>query len=527
MKVLVSDKYSAKGIEVFEAAEGIEVDYLPGLSAEELLEKIDEYDGLAVRSATKATAQVISKASRLRVIGRAGIGVDNIDLKAATRAGICVMNTPGGNNITTAEHTIGMLLALSRNIPQANQSLKSFKWEKSKFLGTEVMGKTLGVIGLGNIGKVVAKLGMGLNMRVVGFDPFLSDDMAKKLGIRKVELDDLLAAADYVTVHVPKSDKTLGLINAKAIAKMKDGVRILNCARGGIVDESALADALASGKVAGAALDVFVTEPPGKHPLFEFKNVICTPHLGASTQEAQNNVAVMIAEQMIDFLKNGTIINAVNVFSLSPEQQEEMEPFTELATKLGSMLAQVSSKAPAEIHFLYGGEASDLDTTPLRAAALKGFMEQIAEVDVNSINAEFLTTERGIALQETRKSSLKGFANLIGLTGVYPDGSTMVLEGARLGLSDLRLVRYDDMATGIELAGTMLILRNHDRPGVVGEVGTLLGQSDVNIANLRLSRQEAGGEALLMISIDSPVPQKVLEQVRNMPAIVSVDQVVL
>ena len=528
MKILVSDKYSEKGIAVFQASDGIEVDYRPGLSPDELMSVIDQYDGLAVRSATKATAEVIAKGERLKVIGRAGIGVDNIDLEAATRAGICVMNTPGGNNITTAEHTIAMLLALSRNVPQATSSLKSGKWEKTKFIGTEVMNKSLGVIGLGNIGKVVAKLGKGLNMKILGHDPFLSDEMAGKLGIKKVELDELFAKSDYITVHVPKGKRTVGLINADAFAKMKDGVRVLNCARGGIVDEDALFSALQSGKVAGAALDVFTIEPPGDHPLLKLDNVICTPHLGASTIEAQDNVATMIADQMIDYLKYGTIVNSVNVSSIDPENLKELEPYLKISERLGSMLAQLCDVAPLELHLTYGGEVSALEQTdPLKAFALRGFMSQIAEIDVNTINAQFLASERGIAIQETKAPTIRGFANLIGLKAIFQDGNILELQGARLGIGDLRLVRFNNLVTGIELAGPLLVIHNHDRPGVVGELGTLLGVAEINIANLRLTRNKAGGEALLMISIDEPAIASVLEKARALPNVISVRQVVL
>lgn len=511
-KVLVSDKFSEKGLEIFKDSGNIEVDYTPGLSPEELLDIIDKYDALVVRSKTKPNEQVIDKASNLKVIGRAGVGVDNIDLAAATRSGICVMNTPGGNNRTAAEHTISMMLAMSRNIPQADKSLKGGKWEKPKFIGTEVLGKTLGVIGLGNIGRVVASLGKGLNMKVLGFDPFISDEAAEKLGIKKVDLNEVFKRSDYVTVHVPKNEKTVGLIDAEAIAKMKDGVRILNCARGGIVDEDALLSAMESGKVRGAALDVFTAEPPGEHPLLKRENVIATPHLGASTTEAQDNVAIMVAEQIIDFLNTGTIVNSVNVPSLSPEQHKVLAPYLEISEKLGSMLGQLCRKAPVEIEILYGGDATALQTDSLKGAMLEGFMSHIAEVEVNPINAVFLASERGIEIVETKRKSIKGFDNLIGVTAVFKDDEEIRLQAAKMGAGDLRLVGFNGLFANIEFAENMLIIKNKDLPGVVGEVGTLLGKAGINIANLRLARKKEGGTAVLIVSIDTPVSSETISE---------------
>ena len=525
-KVLISDKYSDKGIERFRSNPEMEVDYKPGLTPDELMAIIGDYDALAVRSATKVTEEVFAKATKLKVVGRAGIGVDNIDLNAATKSGICVMNTPGGNTITTAEHTIAMLMSLTRNIPAANSSLKSGKWEKPKFIGTEVMGKTLGVIGLGNIGKVVASLARGLQMKVLGFDPFVSDEKAHKMGVRKATLDEIWAQSDYITVHVPRTEKTTGMINAETIAKMKDGVRILNCARGGIVDEQALIEGLRSGKVKGAALDVFEKEPPAAdHPLLSMDNVVTTPHLGASTTEAQDNVGIMVADQIIDFLLNGTIYNSVNVPSMTAEEMKIAAPFLMIAERLGSMQAQLSHEAPARMELLYGGEASELPKEPIKAAALKGFMSHIAEVDVNLINAGYLASDRGIEVQEITQENVKGFDNLVGIRAVYNDGKFRNLQGAKMAVGDVRMVLYNDHQTDIELQDYLLVISNHDRPGVVGEVGMILGKSEINIANLRLSRRTKDSQARLMITIDSPAPEAVMEQIRSLPNVIKARQV--
>ncbi len=526
-KILVSDKFSDKGLEIIEDAEDGAVDYRPGLESEKLLKIIDRYDGLLIRSNTMVTKEVLEKSDRLKVVGRAGVGVDNIDLEAATRRGVCVMNTPGGNNRTTAEHTIAMLLALSRNIPAANGSIKSGKWEKPKFIGTEIRNKTLGVIGLGNIGKVVASLGKGLAMKVMGYDPFISDEKADELGINKVGLDDIFKNSDYITVHVPKNEKTTGLIDKNAIEMMKDGVRIVNCARGGIVDEEALLEGLDSGKIKGAALDVFNTEPPGNHPLFKYDNVVATPHLGASTREAQDIVAVMVAEQALNYLRSGAITNSVNVPSLSGQELKRIYPFMKLAGLLGSLLAQLAEEAPNEIQILFGGEASDIMREPVISSTMQGFMRRIAEVEVNSVNAIALAHDRGIRISEKGRRALEGFGNIIGLKATFSDGSLLSLQGARIGLSDLRLVRYNGLVTDIELSGNILIATNKDQPGVVGEVGTILGRQGVNIANLRLARKEEGGEAILIVAIDSIASKNVIEKIAALDAIVDVKQVSL
>jgi D-3-phosphoglycerate dehydrogenase / 2-oxoglutarate reductase len=515
-KVLVSDKFSERGLEVFAASGTVQADYKAGLSPDELIAAIPEYDGLVVRSKSRVTPEVVAVADKLKVVGRAGVGVDNIDQNAATKAGICVMNTPGGNNRTTAEHTIAMLLSLSRNIPKADASLRGGKWEKPKFIGTEVLNKTIGVIGLGNIGSVVGRLARGLDMKVLGHDPFCSDERAKQLGIKKVELDELFANSDYVTVHVPKNDKTTGLINKAAIDTMKDGVFVLNCARGGIVDEADLLAALESGKVRGAALDVFTVEPPEGNPLAAHPNVVITPHLGASTTEAQDNVAIMVAEQIVDYLNTGTILNSVNVPSLPPEQMGELAPYLSVARGMGSMLAQLSDKAPEEIHLLYAGNAAGLRTELIRASAIHGFMETIAEVDVNSINAQALAQERGIGIQETHRNSVKGFATLVGVKAVYPGGEELDLQGLPRGEDDPRLVKFNGLSTDIELSGNLVVIRNTDKPGVVGEVGTELGKAGINIANLRLARRDAGGEAVLMVSVDEPAGKDVLATLQSL-----------
>ena len=523
MRVLISDKFSSKGIEAFRTSKGVTVDYQPDLTADALLDVIGKYDALAVRSKTKVTKRVLRRATRLQVVGRAGTGVDNIDVDEATRLGIVVMNTPGGNTITTAEHAIAMMLALSRNVPQATASLKASRWEKSKFLGREVFNKRLGVIGLGNIGCVVADRAKGLHMQVAAYDPYLTDERAARLGVEKVDLETLLATSDYITVHTPKTEETTGLLNAAAFGKMKKGVMIINCARGGIVAEKDLARAIGKGIVAGAALDVFETEPPTGNPLLSLSNVICTPHLGASTSEAQDNVGVAVAQQILDYLKNKTIRNAVNVPSADPEVLSVLAPYLKLAEKLGSFQAQRLMGPPTQIEIEYAGEIADHDVAPVSTAVLKGFMEQIDE-HANYVNAAVLARGRGIRIIESTTRRPKDYANLITVS-VREKKRVATVSGSKFGERDVRIVRIDGYSLEATPEGYLLLVRNRDKPGVIGTLGTALGKSGVNIASLQLGRSRQGADAMVVVNIDTAVSRQLLAAFRKKPNILDATQV--
>lgn len=525
MKILVADRLAEAGLAVLrEAAEGglgLVVDDRSGISAEELLEAIGEYDALIVRSRTRVTAEVIDRARRLRVIGRAGIGVDNIDLVAATRRGIVVMNTPGGNNVTTAEHAIAMMMALARWIPQASASVKAGEWKKGKFIGSELAGKILGIVGAGNIGSLVADRARGLHMKVLACDPFITAEKARQLEVELVSLEELAERADFVSIHVPLTPETRNLIGRTFFERMKRGARLINCARGGIVDEEALADAIREGKLAGAALDVFAQEPPPpNHPLLALEQVVCTPHLGAATDEAQVNVAVAIARQIVDFLARGEMRNAVNVPSVSPELRERLNPFLELGAKLGSLQAQLLSAAPQTVQIEYAGEVAELDTRPVTIAVLHGLLSRLVESGtVNYVNAREVARERGIEVVETRSREPKGFLNFVAVRVQTPQASSEV-AGAVFGHDVVRLVKIDDFHLEAVPAGHILILHNRDVPGVVGNVGTLLGQVGINIAGLQLGRKAAGGMAISLIHVDDPVPEEVLDRLRRLPNVV-------
>ena len=525
-KVLITDSLAEQGRAILEAASGIETDYRPGLKPEEIRQIIGGYDALIVRSGTRATAEIIDAGTRLRVIGRAGIGVDNIDVEAASKRGIVVMNTPGGNNVTTAEHTITLLLAMARNIPQANASLRGGKWERNKFTGVEVCGKTLGIIGVGNIGSVVADRAQGLRMKVIAYDPYLSAEAAARGGIELVALDDLYARADFISVHTPLTAETRGLVGAAAFAKMKKTVRIVNCARGGIVDEAALAEAIRSGRVAAAALDVYVEEPPPKdHPLLSLDAVVTTPHLGASTDEAQINVAIAIAEQVVDFLTRGEVRAAVNVPNLSAERLAVLRPFLVLAEKVGALQAQIVSEAPLEVDIEGSGDVADHDMKALTAAVLKGLLSPVMDSGVNHVNAPFIARDRGIRVVESRSSLPSDFLNSITVR-VKRHGETTTVAGAVFGKKTLRIVRINKFYMEAVPEGTILILNNRDVPGVVGAVGTLLGQHGINIAGIELGRDESG-RAISFFHVDEPVPQPVLGELRGLPAITSAQLVSL
>jgi D-3-phosphoglycerate dehydrogenase len=524
-RVLLSDSLGPEGLARLQEQPDLHVDYKPGLAPDELCRIIGDYDGLVVRSGTKVTAGVIAHAAKLRVIGRAGIGVDNIDVEAATARGIVVMNTPGGSNVTTAEHTIAMLLALARSIPQAAAAVRAGEWPRSRWLGTEVCNKVLGIVGLGNIGAIVAERALGLRMKVIAFDPFATPETAARLRVELVALDDLYRRADFVSIHTPLTAETRGLIGRAAMARMKPGVRIVNCARGGIVDEQALREAIESGHVAGAALDVLETEPaPPNHPLLALDTVICTPHLGASTGEAQVNVAVAIAQQVAEFLTKGTIQGAVNAPSLSPEVLQVLRPFLGLAEKLGLLAAQLNPEIPSSIELRVRGDVAEREMGALSTAVLRGFLDRVLGVDVgysvNYVNAPGLARDRGIRVVEETSDDTVGYRDAIDLRIVAPS-RTLKLQGAVFGGSTVRLTRIDDFFMEAVPDGYILMLHNRDVPGVVGNVGTLLGQNRINIAGVELGRENVGGMAISLFHVDEAVSDDVLAQLRTLPHVVS------
>jgi D-3-phosphoglycerate dehydrogenase len=520
-RVLLSDTLSPRGIELLRGNPALQVELKPGLSPDELAAIIEPFHALVIRSGTRVTREVIDRAHSLKVIGRAGVGVDNVDLEAATRRGIVVMNSPSGNSVTTAEHAISMMMALARHIPAADFSTKQGKWEREKFVGTEVCGKTLGVVGLGNIGRIVADRAAGLKMKVIGYDPILAAQAAARLGIELVSLTEIYERADFITVHTPLTDETRGMIGDRAIGLMKPGVRIINCARGGIVDETALARALKSGKIAGAALDVFVEEPPpADHPLLTLPNVITTPHLGAATGEAQVQVAIDIAQQVTDFLTNGAIRQAVNIPTLTAKELETLGPHLRLGEQLGRLAAQIIREAPSQVTVGLGGEAANLNSEPITAAVLKGLLSHFLDETLNYVNAPFIARERGIQVVETRSREVTDYINTQTLT-VRTASGTHEVAGALVGNRALRIIRIDGFRVEAVPEGYFILCRNADVPGVVGAVGTLLGRSNVNIAGLALGRDRNGGSAINLVQIDGPAPAWVLDELRALPAIAS------
>jgi D-3-phosphoglycerate dehydrogenase len=523
MKVLVSDNISSKGIEILRKA-GLDVDVKTGLKPEELKSIIGEYHALIIRSATKVTEDIINVAKNLKVIGRAGSGLDNVDRAAASKMGIVVMNTPGGNTITTAEHTIAMMFAVARKIHQANTSMCQGKWEKKKFMGVELFNKTLGIVGLGNIGGEVAKRAQGLGMNVIAYDPFLSDEKTKNLGIDKVGLPALFSQADFITIHTPLTAETKYLISAETINTMKNGVYIVNCARGGIINEKDLFDALESGKVAGAALDVFEKEPPESNPLVGHEKVVCTPHLGASTQEAQENVAIAIAEQIVDYLVYGTIRNAVNFPSIPVDQVAVLQPYINLAEKLGSFTTQIFEGGITGVALEYRGEASELNISPVTIAALKGMLTPILEETVNFVNAPFIAKERGIEVKETKSTDAGDYQSLITMKVSAP-GKELSVSGTLFSKKDPRIVKIDDFTVEIVPEGCMLFMYNNDRPGVIGNIGTLLGKNDINIARMHFGREKAGGRAISVVNIDTCVTAQTLNEIKRLPNIIDVKEI--
>ncbi len=519
-KVLISDELSPAAVQIFKDR-GVDVTFMPELGKDKakLETMIAEFDGLAVRSATKVTEKVIGLASNLKVVGRAGIGVDNVDIKAATARGIIVMNTPFGNSITTAEHAIAMMFALARQIPEADRSTQAGKWEKSKFMGVELYGKTLGVIGCGNIGSIVADRGIGLKMKVIAFDPFLSEERAMEIGVEKVELASLLSRADFITLHTPLTDRTRGIIGEAAFARMKTGVRIINCARGGLVDEGALVEALKSGQVAGAAFDVFEVEPAKENVLFGLPNVICTPHLGAATTEAQENVALQVAEQMSDYLLKGAISNAINFPSITAEEAPRMRPYVKLAEQLGSFAGQLTEGPIRAVRIEYVGDVAELKIKALSAAAMAGVLKPVLSDSVNMVNAAATAKERGINLEEVTRGGDGAFGSYIKLT-ITSDKLQRSVAGTVFSDGRPRIIQVRDIDMEVELTPHMLFVRNADKPGFIGRFGTLMGEAGVNIATLNLGRDKPGGDAICLVSVDEPVPADVLEQVRGLPQVV-------
>ncbi|MBI3605522.1 MAG: phosphoglycerate dehydrogenase [Nitrospirae bacterium] len=526
MKVLVSDKLSDQGIEILKRS-GLEVDVKTRLTPEELIKEIKNYDGLIIRSATKVTADVIHAADRLKVIGRAGSGLDNVDINAASKKGIVVMNTPGGNTITTAEHALSMMCSMSRLIPQATSSMKAGQWEKNKFNGVEMYNKTLGIVGIGQIGSYVAKVAQGMGMQVIGYDPYLSEENAKKMGVEQIDLDALFRRSDFITLHIPLTAETKNLISKETIAVMKKGVRIINCARGGIINETDLYEALKSGKVAGAALDVFEKEPVDpKHPLLTLDNFIATPHLGASTTEAQENVAFAVAEQVVDYLVRGIIRNAVNLPSVSPDLLPEVQLYLTLAEKLGSLQSQLYEGGLQKVEIEYRGRVSELSTAQITIAVLKGLLSPILENSVNYVNAPIIAKERGISVHETKTSDAADFSSMI-VVRVYTSQTSGHVAGALYSQKDPRIVEIDGFSLEVVPEGCMLLIANNDKPGVIGNLGTLLGDHNVNIARMQLSREKIAGKAISVISVDTPVSPQILAQMKKLPNILSVKQIVL
>jgi D-3-phosphoglycerate dehydrogenase len=516
-KVLISDDLSPRAAEILRDR-GVEVDVKVGLKPDELKACIGEYDGLAVRSATKVKADILAAAKKLRVIGRAGIGVDNIDVPAATAKGVVVMNTPFGNSITTAEHAIALMFALARQIPAADRSTQAGKWEKSRFMGVELTGKTLGIIGCGNIGSIVADRALGLKMKVIAYDPFLTPERALALGVEKVELDPLLQRADFVTLHTPMTDATRGIIDAAAIAKMKTSARVINCARGGLVVEADMAEALKSGRIAGAAFDVFEVEPAKENVLFGLDDVVATPHLGASTEEAQENVALQVAEQIADYLINGAVINAINMPSVSPEDAPKLLPYMKLADQLGSFAGQLVETGLKQVTIEYEGHAAELNTKPITAAALTGLLTPVLET-VNMVNAPVIARERGIEVTEIKHAKSVDYQTRIKLT-VTTESRARSVCGTLFGADKPRLIMVEDVALEAELGKHMLFVRNKDKPGFIGRLGSMLGNAGINIATFHLGRTEAGGDAIALIQVDQRIPGELLDELCTMPNVV-------
>jgi D-3-phosphoglycerate dehydrogenase / 2-oxoglutarate reductase len=517
-RVLISDSLSPAAIAIFKER-GVEVDFQPdlGKDKDKLAAIINQYDGLAIRSATKVTAKILENATNLKVVGRAGIGVDNVDIPAATAKGVIVMNTPFGNSITTAEHAIAMMFALARQIPAADQSTQAGKWEKNRFMGVEISGKVLGIIGCGNIGAIVADRAIGLKMRVIAFDPFLSPERAIDLGVDKVELEDLLARADFITLHTPLTAQTKNILSADNLARTKKGVRIINCARGGLVDEHALRALLDTGHIAGAAFDVFIEEPATQNPLFNHPNVICTPHLGASTNEAQENVALQVAEQMSDYLVRGAISNAINFPSITAEEAPKLKPFIALAEKLGSFAGQLTDTGIKEVRITYQGEVANLKIKALTAAAIAGLLRPALQ-DVNVVSAPVVAKERGIVIEETVREGDGDYESLVTLE-VVTDDLTRSVAGTVFTDGKPRIINIKGIKVDAEFGPSMIYVTNEDKPGFIGRFASLLGNANVNIATFALGRDNEGGSAIALVEIDGAAPPHVLQGIQRLPGV--------
>lgn len=525
-KVLVSDPLSKKGLEILEKAKNLQYDIKLGLPPEELRKIITEYDGIIVRSETKLKAEIIEAADRLKVIGRAGIGLDNVDISAATKKGIVVMNTPQENAIAAAEHTIAMMFSISRKIPQATISMKAGKWEKKKFMGVELYNKTFGIVGIGVVGTIVADRARALKMRVVAYDPYISKEVAEKKGIDLVSLDELLNRSDYISVHTPLTEETRNLIDKNAISKMKKGVILINCARGGIVNEKDLYDAIKEGKVAGAALDVFEEEPALKNRLFELEEVISTPHLGASTAEAQENVAIAIAQQMIDYLISGEARNAVNLPMVDADILPFMRPYLKLGEKLGSFLGQISNTAIEEVTIEYHGEVVEYGIKPITVSVLKGLLSPFVGESVNFVNAQIVAKERGIKITESTSVKSEDFSSLIAITARSKKEKNYI-AGTLFGKKELRIVKLNDFFIEAIPEGYILLVNNNDRPGVIGNIGATLGNKHINIATMQFGRDQMGGNAISLLHLDTVLPTEMLGEILRLPNIISVRQIQL
>jgi D-3-phosphoglycerate dehydrogenase len=525
-KILVSDPLSKRGLEILDKAKEIKYDLKPGLSPEELKKIIPEYDAIIIRSETKLKAEIIEAADHLKVIGRAGIGLDNVDLRAATKKGIVVMNTPQENAIAAAEHTIAMMLSISRKIPQATAIMRAGKWEKRKFMGVELYGKTLGLIGIGVIGTIVADRARGLKMKVIGYDPYLSKEVAEKKGVELVSMDELLNKSDFISVHTPLTDETRNLIDKNSFKKMRNGVILINCARGGIVNEKDLYEAIKEGKVAGAALDVFEKEPAIGNPLLELEEVIGTPHLGASTGEAQENVSIAIAQQIIDYLILGEARNAVNMPMVSPDILPFLRPYLRLGEKLGSFLAQICNYAIEEVLIEYHGEVIEFGTKPITISVLKGLLTPFVGETVNFVNAQVMAKERGMRITESTSAKAEDFASLIAIT-TRSKMEQNYIAGALFGRKELRIVKLNDFLIEAIPEGHILLVNNYDRPGVIGNIGTALGSRNINIATMQFGRDQMGGNAISLLHLDTPLPPGILGEILRLPNIISVRQIQL
>lgn len=526
MRVLVLDGVEEEGLRVLRREPDIEVDIRDKMTEDELVEIIGEYDGMIVRSATKVTARVLENAPKLKVVGRAGVGVDNIDVPAATARGVLVVNAPGGNTIAVAEHTMAMIHSLARNIPQANASLRSGKWDKKSFMGVEVRGKVLGIIGLGRIGSAVAKRAQGMEMRVIAYDPYITEENAEILGVKLLSLDEVLKQADFITVHLPLTRESRHLLDKKAFELMKEGVRIVNCARGGVIDEQALYEAMKSGKVAGAALDVFEKEPNTDSPLFQFNNFIATPHLGASTQEAQLSVALDVAEEIVAALKGELVKNTVNIPSLSPKTMAVVKPYLSLAEKMGKFTAQLISGRVKKVEIIYSGDLANQEVSPITTAVIKGFLDTILQEMVNYVNAPLLARNRGINVVQKQAGEDSDYANLISVKA-SSDKEEICVAGTIFGRVDPRIVAIDGYHVDAVPEGYMLYIPHIDKPRIIGPVGNLIGAHNINISAMQVGRKKIGGKAVMLLSVDAPVPEETMSEIAKIDGVLGVKNVSL